>query len=225
MLALSSDSLGPPLSVGHEKCPILPLLSGFYLVLLLPKVVCKIDHCFQVTKDGCRSWACPWLVSVIVSLFTWLGNWIAEQAKHLPKRHLSSELTVKNIFFRKNEEPGTEENYEPWKRQITIIESTQGSVEYVFLKNGPILGLSFVYFPSFQINSTNFTTNSCEKCPSTIRCWDSISWHLHHQSSPLTPRPGLRPSMKHVCHLNESNGDYKLSKRSKLRKNTCFNCC
>ena len=31
----------------------------------------------------------------------------------------------------------------------------------------------FHLFLSFQTNITIFTTDLCEKCPSSIRCWDS----------------------------------------------------
>ena len=34
----------------------------------------------------------------------------------------------------------------------------------------------FHLFSSFQTNFTIFTTNKCEKCPSSIRCWDSNPW-------------------------------------------------
>ena len=34
----------------------------------------------------------------------------------------------------------------------------------------------------------------CEKCRSSIRCWDLNSWPLEHESSPITTSPGLSPS-------------------------------
>ena len=51
--------------------------------------------------------------------------------------------------------------------------------------------LLFRLFSSFQANITIFTTNKCEKCPSSIQCWDSNPQHLEIESPPITTRPGL----------------------------------
>ena len=52
----------------------------------------------------------------------------------------------------------------------------------------------FRLFLSLQTHITNFTTNTyVKKCPSSIRCWDSNSWPLEHESPPITTRPGLLP--------------------------------
>ena len=58
----------------------------------------------------------------------------------------------------------------------------------------------FRLFSSFQTNNTIFTTNKCEKCPSSIRRWDSnsqpsdsVSPPLTTESPPLTTRPGVLP--------------------------------
>ena len=53
--------------------------------------------------------------------------------------------------------------------------------------------LFFVYFRSFQTNNTTFTTNQCEKCPSSIWSWDLNPQPFIHESSPITTRPGLPP--------------------------------
>ena len=52
---------------------------------------------------------------------------------------------------------------------------------------------SFImYFRYFQTNTTtNFITNICEKCPSSMRCWDSNARPLECESPPITTRPGL----------------------------------
>ena len=52
-------------------------------------------------------------------------------------------------------------------------------------------GLFFVYFRSYQTNFTIFTTNNCEKCPSSIRRRESNPRPLVRESLPLTTRPGL----------------------------------
>ena len=67
---------------------------------------------------------------------------------------------------------------------------------YLFLKNGPTPASFIVYFRSFQTNIiTNFTTNKCEKCPPSTRCWDSNPRPLEHESTPITTRPRLPPKI------------------------------
>ena len=51
----------------------------------------------------------------------------------------------------------------------------------------------FRLFQSDQSNITIFTTNQCEKCPSSIWHWDSNS-----QPPPLTTRPGLPPKLWNI---------------------------
>ena len=50
-------------------------------------------------------------------------------------------------------------------------------------------GLFLIYFRSFQANNTIFTTNQCEKCPSSIWYRDLKPRPLKHESSPITTRP------------------------------------
>ena len=69
-------------------------------------------------------------------------------------------------------------------------------------------GLFFVYFRSFSNkHHYNFTTNICEKCPSSIRCRDSNPRPSECESLPFTTRPGLQflamqPSM--AGHIKSS---------------------
>ena len=71
------------------------------------------------------------------------------------------------------------------------------------LKMGQPLPL-LLFFWSFQTNIiTIFSTNICDKCPSSIQCWDSNPWPLEHESPPTTTRPGL-PPVGHVYLLNGS---------------------
>ena len=69
----------------------------------------------------------------------------------------------------------------------------------IFLKKWAIPGHFFVYFQSFQTNITIFTTIWCEKCPSSIWCWDLNPQSLDRGSLPITTRPGLPPkySLRH----------------------------
>ena len=49
-----------------------------------------------------------------------------------------------------------------------------------------IPGLFFRLFSSFQTNIAIFTAYKCEKCPSSIRHWDSNPPPLEHETPPLT---------------------------------------
>ena len=70
---------------------------------------------------------------------------------------------------------------------------TMGSLHRGFW-NGP-LPASFSFILSlFQTNNTIFTT-ICEKCPSSIPCWDSNPRSLDRKSPPVSTRPGLPPCM------------------------------
>ena len=53
--------------------------------------------------------------------------------------------------------------------------------------NGPLFNL----FSSSETNITIFTTNICEKCPSSVLCWDLNPQPSDHESPPVTTRPGL----------------------------------
>ena len=57
--------------------------------------------------------------------------------------------------------------------------------------NGPTLASFSFIFGLFQSNNTFFTTNKCEKCPSSIRRQDTNPRPLEHAWSPITTRPGL----------------------------------
>ena len=56
---------------------------------------------------------------------------------------------------------------------------------------------------SSQTHITIFTTNKCEKCPSSTQRRDLNSQPLEHESPPITTRPGLPavPMIIHVCRL------------------------
>ena len=45
----------------------------------------------------------------------------------------------------------------------------------------------------------NFTTNICEKCPSSIRCQDSKPRPWEHESLPITTGPWLLPIGRNIC--------------------------
>ena len=66
----------------------------------------------------------------------------------------------------------------------------------VFLKKNRSTPVSFIiYFWSFQTNTiTIFTNNLCEKCPSSIWCWDLNPQPWEYESPPITTRPGLPPN-------------------------------
>ena len=62
-----------------------------------------------------------------------------------------------------------------------------------FKKNGPTPTSFLFIFGLFKQTLQIFTTNICEKCPSSIRCRDSNPRPLERESPPITTRPGLPP--------------------------------
>ena len=44
-----------------------------------------------------------------------------------------------------------------------------------------------------------------QKCPSSIRCWDSNPWPSKHEYPPITTRPGLVPTTLTVPHYSVSH--------------------
>ena len=64
----------------------------------------------------------------------------------------------------------------------------------ILFKNGPSPASFTFIFALFQVNITNFKINQCEKCPSSIRCWDLNPWPSENKSPPITTKPGLSPS-------------------------------
>ena len=53
------------------------------------------------------------------------------------------------------------------------------------------MGLHRPLFHLFTYFQTNKFYNKGEKCPSSIRCWDSNPWQLEHETPPITTRPRL----------------------------------
>ena len=72
----------------------------------------------------------------------------------------------------------------------------------LFFKKMANPSLFFIYFRSFQTNFTIFTTNKCEKCPSSIRHRESNTRPLDRECLPITTRPGLPPkAFSFVRHI------------------------
>ena len=66
---------------------------------------------------------------------------------------------------------------------------TKGTFILISFKNGSTLASFIVYFQSFQTNIiTIFTTNTCEKCPFSIQCWDSNPRPSEHESPSISTR-------------------------------------
>ena len=57
----------------------------------------------------------------------------------------------------------------------------------------------FHLFLVFSTNITAFTTNKCEKCPSSIWRRESNPRPLECESLPITTRPGLPPPLNSTC--------------------------
>ena len=65
-------------------------------------------------------------------------------------------------------------------------------------------GLFYCLFSVIQTNIiTIFTRNICEKCQSSIQCWDSIPQPSEHESPPITTIAGLLPMMIKMFALNQ----------------------
>ena len=54
----------------------------------------------------------------------------------------------------------------------------------------------------------NFTTNKCEKCPSSLRCWDSSPRPLEYESPPITTGPRLPKTTKKLFQVFRNNINY-----------------
>ena len=81
---------------------------------------------------------------------------------------------------------------------VASCQSFKHAVVVLFFKKWANPGLFFVHFQPFQKNIISiFTTNICEKCPSSIRCRDSYPRPLERESLslPITTRPGLPPHL------------------------------
>ena len=66
------------------------------------------------------------------------------------------------------------------------------------LKNGQ-LGFFLIYFCVFKHTLQFFQQINVKKCPSSLRCWDSNSQPLEHESPSITTRP--RPPAMASPHL------------------------
>ena len=66
-------------------------------------------------------------------------------------------------------------------------QTNQRTLTYFF--KGPSSASFCLFLVFYQTNITNFTTNQCEKCPSSRWCCDSNSRPA--ESPPITTRPGL----------------------------------
>ena len=64
---------------------------------------------------------------------------------------------------------------------------------WFFLKKFANPGLFFIYFCLFKHKLPLLHQINVNKCSSSIKCRDSNSWSLEHESPPITTRPGLLP--------------------------------
>ena len=89
----------------------------------------------------------------------------------------------------------------------------------LFLGANP--GLFFVSFRSFSNKHYIFTTNICEKYPSSIRCRDSNPRPLERESLPITTRPGLPPLRDTFSYVTQWSAlwlhQFRLIERSEYR--------
>ena len=76
-----------------------------------------------------------------------------------------------------------------WKRRLHRREQDE---LFYFFKYGPSQA-SFQFIFDFSSKHYNFYNKLCEKCPSSIRCWDSNPQPSEHEPTPLTTRSALLP--------------------------------
>ena len=82
---------------------------------------------------------------------------------------------------------------------FTTLATTQfirtiGHVYFLFKKNWPTPASFIIYLLYFQTSIIPiFTTNTWEKCPSSIQCRDLNPRPSEHDTPPITTRPGLPP--------------------------------
>ena len=78
-----------------------------------------------------------------------------------------------------------------WTR-TTLKKQPSSAIHAWPIFNGPSPG-SFLFIFVFSTNKHyNFTTDLCEKCPSSIQYWDLNPQPSAGQSHPITTRPGLQ---------------------------------
>ena len=66
-----------------------------------------------------------------------------------------------------------------------------------------------ICFRLFQTKITTiFKTNNCEKCPSSMRRWDSNAQPTVHESPPITTRLGPKEHTFSVQCLTRSRSDH-----------------
>ena len=76
----------------------------------------------------------------------------------------------------------------PWNQGEVYrkkVDITYGNGAH-FLKKWANPGLFFIYFHFSNTHYKFYNKQVCEKCVSSIRCWDSNSRPLEHESPPIT---------------------------------------
>ena len=76
----------------------------------------------------------------------------------------------------------------------------------LFMKMGHPRPLSHLFLV-FSNKHYNFYSNICEKCPSSIQCWDLNPQPLGRESPPINTRSGVPPSRSTVCCYFEGLND------------------
>ena len=85
-------------------------------------------------------------------------------------------------------------------RAVYLRKKIHKNIVIFFKKMGHPWPLSH-WILSFQTNIIAiFTTNICEKCPSSLWCQDSKPQSLERESLPITTRPGL-PPIQYNCWI------------------------
>ena len=80
-----------------------------------------------------------------------------------------------------------------WDSWLTRFQGEHFRLVGLSREEWAIPGLFLLYFRLFHTKINTPTTNTCEKCPTSIRCWDSKPNPCEHEWPPITTRPGHPP--------------------------------
>ena len=112
---------------------------------------------------------------------TWFLNVVPPYIVFLHNLPFTSIIVVKNL--------------EKFLKDFTNKESSSCfyKILNIFLKNGPTpASFSFIFVFSNTHYNLFIQQMNVKKCPSSLRCQDSNSRPLEHESPPITTRPGLK---------------------------------
>ena len=105
---------------------------------------------------------------------------ISKQLNENHSSNLNDASLAQGMYTRKRSNNGSTYHI------VTTFKSSVSFNVYIVFLDGPTpASFSFIFGP-FQTNNTIFTTNICEKCPSSIQCRDLNPQPSEGESLPIT---------------------------------------